>query len=49
MWSCTTSCILYMDTSLVSVSTGCPPMDDFLLSLLSFMKNLSERFDDVVS
>ena len=33
----------------VVVETGCPPLDEFMLSLLSFMKNLSERLDDVVS
>lgn len=36
-------------TNVVPVSTGCPPLDDFMLSLISFMKNLSDRQDDVIS
>lgn len=36
-------------TNVVPVSTGCPPLDDFMLSLVSFMKNLSDRLDDVVA
>lgn len=35
-------------TNVVPVSTGCAPLDDFMLSLVSFMKNLSDRFDAVV-
>ena len=47
LWSVTTP--LMSSTNVVPVSTGCPPLDDFMLSLVSFMKNLSERFDDVVT
>lgn len=35
-------------TNVVPVSTGYVPLDDFMLSIVSFMKNLSDRFDDVV-
>ena len=47
LWSVTTP--LMSSTNVVPVETGCPPLYDFMLSLVSFMKNLSERFDDVVT
>lgn len=36
-------------TNVVPVSTGCAPLDDFMLSIVSFMKNLADRLDDVVA
>ena len=34
--------------SIVPVSTGPDALDQFMLSLLSFMKGVSDRLDDVV-
>ena len=35
-------------TDVVSVSTGNPVLDSFFASLMSFLKNLSDRLDDLV-
>lgn len=45
MWSVSTSCM--SSTDVVPVSTGNPVLDSFFDSLLSFLKNLSYRLDDL--
>ena len=35
------------DTDDVSISTGNPVLDGFFASLMSFLKNLSHRLDDL--
>ena len=39
---------LMTSMSIVPVSTGSDALDQFMLSLLSFMKGVSDRLDDVV-